>query len=176
MIRGRGTALCALLLVLSSAGLACADSGGSADLATAQGDDKRIPRLASGLSVQEVERQLGQPQSQVELEGGEVSLQYGLWQLVFDPNLITRIRSYRAGFWPKHRPFGPLDRDVRELSSGSSRATVESKVGKTEAWEVLSYHENERLWYGNGRWKLVLSDQALTKKVLFRGGSPQSVG
>lgn len=129
--------------------------------------DQVIPRLPSGLSTDEVEERLGNPDVKFEAEDSEVVLMYRLWQLVFRPSLYKRSRRYLAGDPPGDQPVAPLDRKVRALNLGSSRETVEQELGKTEAWQVLDFGSNERLWYGNGRWKLHFSDQRLSGKTLY---------
>jgi hypothetical protein len=62
---------------------------------------------------------------------------------------------------------GPLDRKIRGLKLGSSRGKVERELGKTETWQVLDFRTNERLWYGNGRWKLHFTDRQLSGKTLY---------
>jgi len=130
--------------------------------------DQVVPRLPSGLSVAEVEERLGEPQRQYETEASEVVLSYRLWEVVFRPTLYKRSRIYLAGYWPGGRPVRPLDREVRALKLGSSRGTVERELGKTETWQVLTLGSNERLWYGNGRWKLHFSDRRLSGEVLYQ--------
>lgn len=146
-------------------------------LACGQGDtqaaelgalDRLVPRLPNGLSIDEVEERLGEPLARDEVEETEVALTYDHWQLVFDPSLLRRTRFYLGGYWPANRPVAPLDRKVRALKLGISRRTVERDLGKTEAWEILTIGSNERLWYGNGRWKLHFSDRRLSGKVLYR--------
>lgn len=129
--------------------------------------DRVIPRLPSGLSTEEVEERLGEPEANFEVEGSEIVLTYRLWQVVFRPNLYKRTRRYLAGDRLGDRPVGPLDRKVRALKLGSSRKTVEQKLGKTETWQVLDFGSNERLWYGNGRWKLHFSNRHLSGKTLY---------
>jgi hypothetical protein len=128
--------------------------------------DQVVPRLPGGSSVEQVEEQLGHPRGSAELEDGEVVVYYGLWQLAFDPGLIGRTRYYKAGYWPPGRPFGSLDHQVHALPLGSSRALVEHKLGRTEAWQVLKFRTRERIWYGNGRWKLYLRSNKLSGKEL----------
>ena len=89
---------------------------------------------------------------------------YGLWDLVFRPSLYKRTRYYLAGDWPADRPVAPLDRDIRELPLGSSRVVIERKLGKTEAWQILEFKKRERIWYGDGRWKLTLRNGRLVGK------------
>ena len=127
-----------------------------------------IPRLPSGLSTEEVEERLGKPETKFEVEDSEVVMTYRLWQVVFRPTLYKRTRRYLAGDRLGDRPVAPLDRKVRALKLGSSRKTVEQKLGKTETWQVLDFGSKERLWYGNGRWKLVLTDRGLSGKVLYK--------
>lgn len=150
------------LLLVSIGGTACANDGSaSSHRATL---DKEVPRLPSGATIEEVEQVIGPPRSQAELEDGEVSLYYGPWQLVFDPDLEVRIRSFKAGYWPSGRSFAALDKDVKKLV-GSVRHTVEQAPGKPEAWEIKEFKHRENLWYGNGRWKLVFRDGKLAAKV-----------
>lgn len=131
--------------------------------------DRVVPRLPSGLSIEEVEDRLGEPEGRVDLEvgGPETVLTYRLWQVVFSPSLYKRSRDYPAGDSPNGRPVAPLDRKVHALKLGSSRKTVEQKLGKTETWQVLDFGSNERLWYGNGRWKLHFSNRHLSGKTLY---------
>jgi hypothetical protein len=98
-----------------------------------------IPRLPRGTSLAEIEQRLGPPLDVREFEGDEVAALYRLWQLVFKPNLIIRQRFYKAGYWPPGRPFGPLDREIRELPLGTSLAATEAELGKTEGWEILEF-------------------------------------
>jgi hypothetical protein len=119
------------------------------------------------MSLAEVEQRLGPPRDVRELEGGEVAALYKLWHLVFEPNLIIRQRFYKAGYWPRGRPFAPLDRRIRELPLGISRAATEAKLGKTASWEILDFKERERIWYGNGRWKLSFRNEVLTEKYKY---------
>jgi hypothetical protein len=53
---------------------------------------------------------------------------------------------------------------IRELPLGTSLAATESKVGKTEAWEILDFRKREHIWYGNGRWELSFRNEVLTGK------------
>lgn len=129
--------------------------------------DRVVPRLPSGLSIEEVEERLGESEAQFEAEGSETVLTYRLWQVVFRPNLYKRTRLYRAGYWPAGRPVAPLDRKIRALKLGISRKTVERKIGKTETWQVLDFGSNERLWYGDGRWRLHFVDRRFAGKVLY---------
>lgn len=131
--------------------------------------DRVVPQLPSGLSIEEVEERLGEPEARFELEvgGAETALTYGQWEVAFSPSLYKRTRRYLAGERLGDRPVAPLDRKIRALNLGSSRGTVEKELGKTEAWQVLDFGSNERLWYGNGRWKLHFSDQRLSGKRLY---------
>jgi hypothetical protein len=129
--------------------------------------DRVIPRFPRGMSLAEVEQRLGPPRDVRDLEGGEVAAIYNLWQLVFEPNLIVRERFYKAGFWPRGRSFAPLDRKIHELRLGTSRAAAEAKIGKTEAWQILDFEKRERIWYGNGRWRLSFRNQALAAKKKY---------
>jgi hypothetical protein len=149
---------------LIGSSLAC----GQGDTQAAQREDldRVVPRLPNGLSIGEVEERLGEPQRKFEAEGGEIDLIYGLWEVVFRPFLYTRTRHYPAAFRPD-RPVAPLDRRVQALELGSSRRAVERKLGKTEAWQIMSLDSNERLWYGNGRWKLVFKDRRLSGRVRY---------
>jgi hypothetical protein len=163
------TCVVAILIVfLAASSLSCGQNASQA--AELHDLDRIVPRLPSGLSIEEVEERLGEPEAQfvVETGGPETVLTYRLWQLVFRPNLYKRTRFYRAGQWPPGRPLAPLDRKIRALKLGISRHTVEQKVGKTETWQVLILGEDERLWYGGGRWKLHFVDRRLAGKVLYR--------
>jgi hypothetical protein len=158
-------ALCLCFAVVLTGSLACGQSRVAAsDLARL---DRVVPRLPRGMSIAEVEQRLGPPRDVRELEGGVVAALYSRWQLVFEPNLITRQRFYKAGYWPRGRPFAPLDRKIRELSLGTSRAATEARLGKTEAWEILDFKKRERIWYGNGRWKLSFRNEVLTGKYKY---------
>ena len=126
--------------------------------------DTRVPRLPVGASESSVVERLGQPRSRTELADGEVSVFYGPWHLVFHPGLIARLRYYKAGHWPRSRPFGPLDRKVHRLQLRFSREAVESELGKTETWEVRVPRKSEFLWYGNGRWRLKFVHSRLVDK------------
>lgn len=155
------------LVFLISSGLAC---GQNASRAAGLKDlDRVVPRLPSGLSLEEVEERLGEPEARVELNlgGPETVLTYRLWQVVFRPSLYKRTRSYPTGDWSSGRPVAPLDRKIRALKVGISRRTVERKLGKTETWQVLDFGSDERLWYGDGRWKLHFVDRKLAGKVLY---------
>lgn len=126
--------------------------------------ERVVPRVPNGLSIDEVEERLGEPRTQYEVEGAEYVMVYGLWDLVFRPSLYKKTRYYLAGDWPADRSVAPLDRDVRELPLGSSRAEIERKLGKTEAWQILEFKKRERIWYGDGRWKLSLRNGLLAGK------------
>jgi hypothetical protein len=154
------------IIALIGSSLAC----GQSDTQAAQRHDldRVVPRLPNSLSIEEVEERLGEPRRQYEAEGEEIVLNYRLWEVVFRPSLYKKTRLYLAGYWPADRPFAPLDREVRALKLGSSRRIVERDIGKTEAWEILTLGSNERLWYGNGRWKLVFKDRRLSGRVLYR--------
>jgi hypothetical protein len=156
---------CALILI-SFGGIACASDGSAASDAASL--DSEVPRLSSGASVQEVEEEIGAPRAHAELEDGEMSLYYGLWQLIFDPDLKVRIRSFKAGYWPPGRSFKALDEGVAKLKAGASKHTVEETLGKPEAWEIKDFKQREVLWYGNGRWKLVLRNSKLAAKTRSR--------
>lgn len=153
------------LVFLIGSSLACGQNASQA--AGLKDLDRVVPRLPSGLSVEEVEERLGEPEVRAEVEGPETVLIYRLWQVVFRPSLYKRSRDYPAGEWPNGRPVAPLDRKIRALKLGISRQTVERKIGKTETWQVLDFGSNERLWYGDGRWKLHFVDRSLAGKVLF---------
>jgi hypothetical protein len=145
--------------------LACGQSRVAAsDLGTL---DHVVPHLPTGMSLSEVEQRLGPPRDVRELEGGVVAALYSAWQLVFEPDLVIRERFYKAGYWPRGRPFPPLDRKVHELRLGTSRATAEAKLGKTEAWQILDFKKRESIWYGNGRWKLSFRNETLTGKKRY---------
>jgi len=155
------------LVFLIGSSLACgqntSQAAGPKDL------DRVIPRLPSGLSVEEVEERLGEPDARFELEvgGPETALTYGLWEVAFSPSLYKRSRRYPAGERLEDRPVAPLDRKIRALNLGSSRGAVEHELWKTEEWQVLDFGTNERLWYGNGRWKLHFVDRKLAGKRLY---------
>ena len=158
-------AICLCLAVVLGGSLACGQSRVAAsDLAKL---DRVIPRLPRGMSIAEVEQRLGPPLDVRELEGGEVVAVYRLWQLVFEPNLIIRQRFYKAGYWPPARLFAALDRKIRELPLGTSLAATEAKLGKTGTWEILDFKERERLWYGNGRWRLSFRNEVLAGKKKY---------
>lgn|GEM_PF-4399642 len=131
--------------------------------------DRVVPRLPSGLSIEEVEERLGEPEAkfEVELGGSETVLTYRLWQVVFRPNLYMRTRRYAAGYRHADQPVGPLDRKVRALELGIPRETIEGNLGPTETWQILTFGNNERLWYGRGRWKLHLMDRRFSGKVFY---------
>ena len=129
--------------------------------------DRIVPRLPNGLSIDEVEERLGEPNSQVENENSEIVQNYRLWRVVFHPSLYVRIRSYAAGWRLPDPPVAQLDRQVSALKLGSSRRTVERELGKTDTWEILTYGSRERLWYGDGRWELYFTDRRLSGKVLY---------
>jgi hypothetical protein len=114
----------------------------------------------------EVEEHLGPPRQVTHLKGDQVVAYYKLWQLSFEPNLIIRTRYYKGGYWPPGRPFLPLDRKIRGLRLGISKVGAERKVGKTEAWQILGFWERERIWYGNGRWKLSFRHDKLSGKQM----------
>jgi len=158
-------AVCLCLAALLTGSLACGQSRviGS-DLAKL---DRVVPRLPRGMSIAEAEQRLGPPRDVRKLEGGDVAALYGLWQLVFEPNLVIRQRFFKAGYWPPSRPFAPLDRKIRELPLGTSLAATEAKLGKTEAWDILDFKEREHIWYGNGRWKLSFRNELLTGKYKY---------
>lgn len=153
------------LCLLAGSSLSCGQTASQA--AERHVLDRVVPRLPSGLSIEEVERRLGEPEAKFEVEDSEVVLTYRLWQVVFRPSLYKRTRRYLAGDRQGNRPVAPLDRKVRALKLGSSRKTVEEKLGKTEAWQVLDFGSNERLWYGNGRWKLHFTNRDLSGKTLY---------
>lgn len=154
------------VFVLIGSLLSCGQDGSQA--AERPDLDRVVPRLPNGLSTEEVEERLGDPQAEFEAEDSEIVLTYGLWQVVFHPSLYKRTRRYSAGYWPADRPVAPLDRQVRALKLGIPRRAVERELGKTEAWQILTLGSNERLWYGNGRWKLHFSDRRLSGKVLYK--------
>jgi hypothetical protein len=161
-MRLRYFCVAAVAMLLSLGSSACASNEPAPkDLAFL---DDKVPRLSLGTSVEEVEDQLGVPRNSAVLEDGEVTLHYGLWLLVFDPKLKVRSRFYRAGYWPKGRSFGSLDRGVHRLRLGSSKTAIERELGKPGTWEVLDFKTRERLWYGNGRWKLQLRGGRLASK------------
>lgn len=154
------TFICCLLAMVGA--IACGqDETRAADLREL---DRLIPTLPLGTSPEDAESQLGASIDRSELEDGEVSLLYPSWQLVFDPALIARLRYYKAGHWPRTRPFGPLDRKVRRLQLGLSRGAVESRLGKPGTWEIRVPDKKEFLWYGNGRWSLKFVDHRLVAK------------
>jgi hypothetical protein len=157
------------LVLLIGSSLACGQNSSQAagQAVRPKNLDRVVPRLPSGLSSEEVEERLGEPDARFELDGGkETVLTYRLWEVVFRPSLYKRTRMYIAGE-RRDQPVAPLDRKVRALNLGSSRGTVEKELGKTEAWQVLDLGSNERLWYGNGRWKLHFVDRRLAGKVLY---------
>lgn len=154
------------LVLLVSSSLACGQN--ASQVAGLKDLDRVIPRLSSGLSIEEVEERLGEPEVRFEVGmGSEAVLTYRLWQVVFRPSPYKRTRRYPAGDRPNGRPVAPLDRKIRALKLGISRQTVERKIGKTETWQVLDFGSNERVWYGNGRWKLHFVDRSLAGKVLY---------
>jgi hypothetical protein len=159
------------VIVLVGSSLSCGQNDSQA--AERHDLDRVVPRLPRGLSIKEVEERIGEPQRQYEAEGSGIVLTYGLWEVVFRPSLYMRIRTYPGGYWPADRPVAPLDRQVRSLELGISRQAVERELGKTEAWEIPTLGSSERIWYGNGRWKLHFVDRRLAEKVLYVGGSPQ---
>lgn len=156
------------LVLLVSSSVACGQTASQA--AGLKDLDRMVPRLPSGLSIEEVEERLGEPEQKFETKvgGTETVLTYRLWQVVFRPNLYMRIRRYAAGDrHAEEQPVAVVDRKVRALKMGSSRQTVERELGKTEAWQIRTFGEAERLWYGRGRWKLFFTDRHLSGKVLY---------
>jgi hypothetical protein len=169
-LKNRIVAIALVFLIGSS--LACGQSSSQAagQAAGLKHLDRVVPHLPSGLSIEEVEERLGEPEARVELEvgGPETALTYRLWQVAFSPSLYKRTRIYIAGErLADQQPVALLDRKVRALKLKSSREIVEQELGKTEAWQVLNFGSNERLWYGNGRWKLHFVDRRLAGKVLY---------
>lgn len=160
-----GVVVISFVLLIGSS-LACGQN--SSQAAGLHNLDRVVPRLPSGLSIEEVEDRLGEPDEQFEVTIGapETVLTYGLWQVVFRTSLYKRTRRYPAGE-RGDQPVAPLDRKIRALELGSSRGKVERELGKTETWQVLDFGSNERLWYGNGRWKLHFIDRNLAGKVLY---------
>lgn len=154
------------IIVLIGSSLACGQ--GDTQAAERVDLDRVVPSLPNGLSIDEVEDRLGEPRARDEVEGGEMVLTYRVWQLVFRPSLYKRTRYFPGAYWPADRPVAPLDREVQALELGSSRRAVERELGKTETWQILTLGSNERLWYGNGRWKLVFKDRRLSGRVLYR--------
>jgi hypothetical protein len=168
-LKNRIVAISLVFLIGSS--LACGQSSSQAagQAAGLKHLDRVVPHLPSGLSIEEVEERLGEPEARFELEvgGPETDLTYGLWDVAFSPSLYKRTRRYPAGERLADRPAAPLGPKIRALKLGSSRGTVEQELGKTEAWQVLDFGSNERLWYGNGRWKLHLVNRKLAGKRLY---------
>jgi len=158
-------AVCLFLAVSVVSSFACGESQVAA--ASLGRLDHVIPRLPRGMSRAEVEERLGPPRDVRELEDRRVAALYSLWQLVFEPNLVIRQRFYKSGYWPPNRPFAPLDDKIRELPLGTSLWATEARLGQTETWEILKYKEIERIWYGNGRWKLRFSNRRLAGKVQY---------
>lgn len=150
------------ILAILASSLACSQSDSQA--AESRSLDRVVPRLPNDLSVEEVKERLGEPRDEFEAEGSEVVLSYGLWQVVFHPSLYKRTRIYPAGYWPADKAVAPLDRKVRELPLGSSRDAVERELGKTETWQVFDFGKWERIWYGNGRWKLSFRHKKMSGK------------
>lgn len=159
------------VVFLAGSSLACGQNSSQAagQAAGLKHLDQVVPRLPGGLSIEEVEERLGEPEARFELEAGgpETDLTYGLWDVAFSPSLYKRTRRYLAGERLADRPVAPLGPKIRALKLGSSRGTVEQELGKTEAWQVLDFGSDERLWYGNGRWKLHFSDRRLSGKTLY---------
>jgi hypothetical protein len=158
------------LVFLVGSSLACGQNASQAagKIAGLKKLDRVVPRLPNGLSIEEVEERLGEPEVRIDVEvgGSETVLTYRLWQVVFRPSLYKRTRKYPSGE-RRTQPVTVLDRKVRALNLGSSRAIVERELGKTEAWQVLAFGTNERLWYGNGRWKLHFVNRKLAGRVLY---------
>jgi len=100
------------LLIASSS--ACGQN--SSQAAALNNLDRVVPRLPSGLSIEEVEDRLGEPNAQFEVTIGapETVLTYGLWQVVFRPSLYKRTRRYPAGE-RGDQPVAPLDRKIRAV-------------------------------------------------------------
>lgn len=156
------------LVFLIGSSLACGQNASQA--AGLKDLDRVVPRLPSGLSIEEVEERLGEPEARFEVEVGGTAtvLTYRLWQVVFGPNLYKRIRRYPGGYRHADRqPVASLDRKVRALKLGSSRQTVERELGQSVSWEISTFEKNEWLWYGRGRWKLHFVDRHLAGKVLY---------
>ena len=156
------------LVFLIASSLACGQNASKA--AGLKDLDQLVPRLPGGLSIEEVEERLGEPEGRFEVEQGGTAtvLTYQLWQVVFHPDLQEKIRRYPGGYRHADRePVASLDRKVRELTLGSSRKAVERKLGKTQTWEILTFGKNEWLWYGRGRWKLHFADRRLAGKKLY---------
>jgi hypothetical protein len=165
-----GDALKVLVIVvwaiaLIGSSLACGQSATQATESVAI--DRVVPRLPSGLSIGEVEERIGAPRTRFENEDGEIVLNYSPWLLVFAPSLFKRTRFYPRADWPADRPVDPLDHQIGALKLGMSRRAVERDIGKTEGWQILTFGSNERIWYGNGRWKLIFKDRRLSGKVLY---------
>jgi len=168
-LKSRIVAISLVFLVGSS--LACGQDSSQAagQAAGLKVLDRVVPRLPNGLSIEEVEERLGEPEARIEVEvgGSETVLTYRMWQVVFSPSLYKRTRRYAAGYQQSDVPKGVLDQKVRALKLGSSRAMAERKLGKTEAWQILTFGKDERLWFGSGRWKLHLVNQKLAGKRLY---------
>ena len=156
------------LVVLIGSSLAC---GQNASQAAGMKDlDRVVPRLPSGLSIEEVEERLGEPEARFDVEQGGAAtvLIYRLWRVVFQPNLYIRIRGYLGG--ERHandQPVASLDREVRALKLGSSKRTAERELGQTETWQIQTLGKKEWLWYGRGRWKLHFVDRRFAGKTLY---------
>ncbi len=158
-----------LIFVLAIFGVgvtACSGESGSSAI-RGKALDRAVLKLQSGMSVDDVRAKLGTPRLERTL-GKEEVLYYSLWQLVFEPGLKTRTRVYRAGYRP-NIDIKALARKIQKLRLSMSIQDVRARLGVPEALEVIQNppHEEESLWYGNGRWKLEFAVGRLVKKIKF---------
>ena len=109
---------------------------------------------------------LGAPRLEKNL-GKEEVLYYGLWQIVFEPDLTTRSRYYKPDSSTSKGE--ALNRQVVKLEAGTSMKDVKSVLGKPEVLEVFrnAPHKEESLWYGNGHWEINFTNGKLTGKTKF---------
>lgn len=156
-------------LLILSLGVAGCDEATVRSTVTGKALDRKVLKLQTGASTEEVRSKLGKPRLEKDL-GEEEVLYYGLWQLVFtDRGLGSRTRDYKAGYGQWAYNSKALERKVLLLPPGTSIEYVRAKLGTPEALEIDRDppHKEESLWYGHGRWKLSFTDGDLIRKAKF---------
>lgn len=161
-MKRRVAALALCLVAIGGALIGCSEESGNGGVPwpppNSKALDRRVLALESGMSVERVRAELGEPltENSVDAEYAVVeNLMYGRWQLQFeDDSLMKRIKvlTNNPGLLLRVGRAG-LDRKVRSLKLGMPMVAVRARLGRPEAYEIdRNAPKEEFLSYG--AWEL----------------------
>jgi hypothetical protein len=156
--------------IVCFAGLGCGEDSGTAAFRSTE-VAQSLDRLRLHPTVQEVEDQLGMPESRVTDGPSESVLQYGSWRLYFEDDVLDR-RSLEVwlGTEGAGRSSRSLDQAILDLHRGMSAAEVETRVGRPLSYEkVFTKHRDmpDEIVLRYANWQVVFVEGLLNRRTQY---------